>query len=63
MHQFGGYRAQGRDARSAQVLINDAAKLFEAGACGILTQNGFADVYNLAGGMTAWEQANLPVEK
>lgn len=34
-----------------------------AGACGILTQNGFADVYNLAGGMIAWEQANLPVEK
>jgi rhodanese-related sulfurtransferase len=34
-----------------------------AGACGILTQNGFTDVYNLAGGMIAWEQANLPVEK
>lgn len=34
-----------------------------AGACGILTQNGFADVYNLSGGMIAWEQANLPVEK
>jgi len=34
-----------------------------SGACGILTQNGFADVYNLAGGMIAWEQANLPVEK
>ena len=34
-----------------------------SGACGILTQNGFADVYNLAGGMVAWEQANLPVEK
>lgn len=32
-------------------------------ACGILTENGFADVYNLAGGMSAWEQANLPVEK
>ncbi len=34
-----------------------------AGACGILTQNGFTDVYNLAGGMSAWEQANLPMEK
>jgi rhodanese-related sulfurtransferase len=34
-----------------------------SGACGILMQNGFADVYNLAGGMAAWEQANLPVEK
>lgn len=34
-----------------------------AGACGILTKNGFENVYNLSGGMIAWEQANLPVEK
>jgi len=34
-----------------------------AGACGILSKNGFAEVYNLAGGMIAWQQANLPVEK
>jgi rhodanese-related sulfurtransferase len=34
-----------------------------AGACGILAKHGFTDVYNLSGGMVAWEQANLPVEK
>jgi rhodanese-related sulfurtransferase len=34
-----------------------------ARACGILAKQGFTDVYNLAGGMTAWQQANLPVEK
>jgi rhodanese-related sulfurtransferase len=34
-----------------------------AGACGILGKHGFTDVYNLAGGMIAWEQSNLPVEK
>ena len=34
-----------------------------AGACGVLAKNGFTDVYNLAGGMVAWGQANLPVEK
>ena len=34
-----------------------------AGACGILSKNGFTDVYNLAGGMVAWQQSNLPVEK
>ena len=38
VHQFGGYRAQGRDARSAQVLIDDAAILYEAGACSILLE-------------------------
>lgn len=34
-----------------------------AGACGILAKNGFENVYNLSGGMIAWEQANLPMEK
>lgn len=34
-----------------------------ARACGILMKQGFNDVYNLTGGMTAWTQANLPVEK
>ena len=34
-----------------------------AGACGILSKQGFTDVYNLAGGMIAWQQSNLPVEK
>ncbi|MBK6744624.1 MAG: rhodanese-like domain-containing protein [Hydrogenophilales bacterium] len=32
-------------------------------ACGILKKAGFENVYNLAGGMGAWEQANLPREK
>lgn len=32
-------------------------------ACGLLAKSGFTDVYNLAGGMIAWGQANLPVEK
>jgi rhodanese-related sulfurtransferase len=32
-------------------------------ACGVLRKNGFEQVYNLAGGLIAWEQANMPVEK
>ena len=32
-------------------------------ACGVLRKNGFEQVYNLAGGIIAWEQANMPVEK
>lgn len=32
-------------------------------ACGILRKAGFENVYNLAGGMGAWEQAGLPREK
>ena len=32
-------------------------------ACVALRKHGFTQVYNLRGGMIAWEQANLPVEK
>jgi len=32
-------------------------------ACRILKKNDFADVYHLAGGVVAWESANLPMEK
>ena len=32
-------------------------------ACGMLKKFGFEEVYNLAGGVGAWQQANLPLEK
>ena len=32
-------------------------------ACAILAKQGYAQVYNLAGGMLAWQRNNLPVEK
>lgn len=38
VHQFGGYRAQGRDAESAQRLIEDARILEQAGACLLLLE-------------------------
>lgn len=38
VHQFGGYRAQGRDAKVAQRLIDDAKRLEEAGACALLLE-------------------------
>lgn len=38
VHQFGGYRAQGRDAKSAQSLIEDAKVLEDAGACALLLE-------------------------
>jgi 3-methyl-2-oxobutanoate hydroxymethyltransferase len=38
VHQFGGYRAQGRDAASAQSLIDDARRMEEAGACALLLE-------------------------
>ena len=38
VHQLGGYRAQGRDAASAQKLIDDAKTLEQAGACALLLE-------------------------
>ena len=32
-------------------------------ACRILKQNGFEKVYNMRGGMMAWQNASLPVQK
>ena len=32
-------------------------------AARLLKQHGFANVYQLAGGFSAWQQASLPVEK
>lgn len=34
-----------------------------AAACAILGKDGFAQVYNLAGGLMAWQKSNLPLQK
>lgn len=34
-----------------------------ATACAMLRREGFSQVYNLAGGVMAWQKANLPLEK
>jgi rhodanese-related sulfurtransferase len=32
-------------------------------ACAILAKHGYAQAYNLAGGVTAWQSSNMPLEK
>ncbi len=34
-----------------------------ARACGVLSKQGFPTVYNLSGGIMAWQNANLPLER
>lgn len=34
-----------------------------ASACGLLGKQGFAQAYNLQGGIIAWQKASLPLEK
>lgn len=50
--------------------VGEGAKLFigcrsgarSARACALLTESGFSDVTNVAGGIQAWLEAGLPVE-
>jgi rhodanese-related sulfurtransferase len=45
------------------VLLSCQTGNRSAQAANTLRQAGFAQVYNLAGGMNAWQQASMPVEK
>lgn len=42
------------------IVVNCRSGGRSAMACGVLRKNGFTKVYNLKGGITAWQQANLP---
>lgn len=50
-------------AKNKPILVYCRSGSRSAHACSVLTKEGFANVSNLAGGMIAWESANLPVAK
>ena len=45
------------------ILVTCRSGQRSARACGMLKKAGFETVFNQAGGIIAWERANLPVEK
>lgn len=45
------------------VLVTCRSGQRSARACGMLKKAGFETVYNQAGGIIAWERANLPIVK
>jgi len=47
--------------KSKPILITCRSGQRSARACGMLKKAGFETVYNQAGGIIAWERANLPV--
>jgi len=49
--------------KSHPILVSCRSGMRSARACGLLKKAGFETVYNLEGGMIAWERANLPVTK
>lgn len=50
-------------ARDRRIVVYCATGGRSAMAAQTLNQMGFKEVYNLAGGYTAWEAEDLPVEK
>ncbi|NOY70783.1 MAG: rhodanese-like domain-containing protein [Gammaproteobacteria bacterium] len=51
------------ESRSNPVLLVCRSGQDSARAGGVLQKQGFAEIYKLAGGMMAWENANLPLIK
>lgn len=49
--------------KTKPIVVNCRSGQRSARACGILKKHGFENAVNLAGGIMAWESANLPVEK
>jgi len=49
--------------KNKPILVTCRSGQRSARACGILKKAGFETVFNQAGGIIAWERANLPVAK
>lgn len=49
--------------KAKPVLLSCQTGSRSAQAATMLMKGGFTEVYNLGGGMNAWQQANMPVEK
>ena len=45
------------------IIVHCQTGMRSGGACGELRKQGFARVFNLAGGVGAWQQAGLPLMK
>ncbi len=49
--------------KTRPVIVGCRSGHRSARACGILRKNGFEKIYNLRGGILAWENAGLPVSR
>lgn len=45
------------------IIVNCASGNRSGSACGTLRKHGFTKVFNLSGGISAWDQAGLPITK
>ena len=59
--QFGKRLAELDRYKDKPVIVNCNSGNRSMSACGALRKAGYSKVYNLAGGISAWEQAGLPL--
>lgn len=61
--QLGAKAADLAAYKDKPVLVYCRSGNRSAAACNLLSKQGFEDLYNLAGGILAWQNDNLPVKK
>ena len=49
--------------KSKPIIVSCRSGARSASACSVLSKQGFENVYNLKGGVMAWQHANLPLTK
>ena len=49
--------------KEGQIIVSCRSGARSNSACGILKKQGFENIYNLKGGVLAWQNANLPLSK
>ncbi len=63
MNSFKNQLGQLEKYRERPVIVVCRSGAQSSGACKQLRKNGFGKVYNLRGGVMAWQSANLPVTR
>lgn len=61
--KLGGLIGELEKYRTKPIVVVCRSGNRSANACALLGKQGFTEVYNLGGGMIAWQKANLPQEK
>jgi rhodanese-related sulfurtransferase len=61
--QFGSRIEELDEHKERPIIVGCRSGARSSGACGKLKSRGFEQVYNLTGGMMAWQSAGLPLDK
>ena len=63
MRELSGRLGEIAKFKDKPVIVTDRGGPRAGAACRFLRKSGFSNVFQLKGGVAAWQQASLPVEK